>query len=1280
MKGGGNAWTDHIRDFAKRNNMTYMCALSNPECKAEYKSKKPQKAPKKGKAAEKEQMGMEDIDAPIDKKKQIKFKKSVLAKKVEKEMEKKEAEKMGKEDVNMAEVKPEKQVKKRGRPKKYFTKEDFNKAKHDNTVAAYKRRQEAKRQAKKEAKELKMMAAEDKPKKRGRPKKTGCMYFAPPVVQQPNHIVPLLANHFANLEIGEGGSRTARVADIRHIKFLNDRRNALLKERQRQFDMGHFGGHPSVDSINAELDSIGSLGTAGVPRKATPRRHKTTRGVDKNLVLGSVLDESSGSDWSGEGHDPQKEKNADRRDPAVASPAQLAWEAEQQARRELGNQLIDRYNDIGEQISALEDLRNREDALSPEYLRLGRLLRPLREEQSRIYRQLLEMRFIRDMFGRGRTGGKKAEPIKNLLELHPDAVRNQQGVNAVQAVMRQRRIIMDSIQMVHQMRIELMNMLHLFNAQPQITHLDFNGSMVTRQYAENELHEADEYLNELTQHLQQLNQMVGMGFGANKSSSFSDAPFPRFPAKYSTSFSRSGSLTGGFNPFGDDESNMPDTAAALAKLLSIGASIAAGGLGVAGTVVLIQYLWDKATTFLRMHGWLPPQIIEVLRNNVPADATRAEVELVRRANTTPTTVVPATRLNPDTDVENPITRARPLPERPRAVGISTSSDYGREERENDYPIVEGRGFRGGVLNRKEINDRLLGYTWYKELPNDEKLLVWRTVEGVVESLEGDLKSMGGFAGVVKAVRDVLVASGDIAPPPVVNHDLFSVPSVQVPRLAPQQQAADAITTSKIDDEFDMHLFDDPTGRGRKRRLRRKGGLFGFSNPFVSEPKTPELAPQQQAADEITPEKLADKNSSIGDIFNSVGNKIKEAAEKVGETVKDKIEQVKKTASAVIHGRDDYPPKVRETINKHGDDVIKSITLGRTPLPSPLMAALQVASGNTFKQKLSQTPYDKLFHLFACIEFENGSKIVLEKNEVINTENGCSMPAGTETKVISNIPSGLTLAEALNNTRARMGGKFFGYSAKDNNCQDFLSAFLQANNLGNSADISWVKQETKSLFEGNNRLRKISNTLTDIGARFDVLKQGAGIDFEDMKWGSFTKQFHAYKSQHPKSRVKDLHAFAKLVLKSPKDFKPTTLKRARFYLNVLEKKGGAYLINGKWQPESADEYQGKDGKIYNWKTGMVVGGAELYGYSKNVKQTPPPVGGLKLSKKSVLENYDRIVKHLLSHITDPKEPIDPRDYSQAKNIITEIKKIKGGKKKGGVELYGYKHDPDYDIKY
>jgi hypothetical protein len=343
------------------------------------------------------------------------------------------------------------------------------------------------------------------------------------------------------------------------------------------------------------------------------------------------------------------------------------------------------------------------------------------------------------------------------------------------------------------------------------------------------------------------------------------------------------------------------------------------------------------------------------------------------------------------------------------------------------------------------------------------------------------------------------------------------------------------------------------------------------------------------------------------LFSGVIKKVKGAVKAVSNITTSVVKKVKDTASAVVYGRNDYPPKVRDIISKYGDKIITGITIGRTPLGKPLMTALQLASGNTFSQKLENTPYDKLFHLFICIEFGDG-KIILEKNEVINAEIGCKLPKDTETKVItsSDIPGGLTLNQALDKTKERMGGKYFTYSAKDNNCQDFIVSFLHSNNIGSETDVSWVKQETKVLFEGNDRLRKIANTLTDIGARFDVVLKGAGvIDFEDMKWGSFSKQLKVYNTQHKQNL--DLHNFAMMILANPDKFKERTIKRARFYINVILKKGGAipdflkdyfekldvknYFDKQDKHKQLEDDYK----KTLPKRGGMIDGGYE----------TPPP---------------------------------------------------------------------------
>jgi len=85
-------------------------------------------------------------------------------------------------------------------------------------------------------------------------------------------------------------------------------------------------------------------------------------------------------------------------------------------------------------------------------------------------------------------------------------------------------------------------------------------------------------------------------------------------------------------------------------------------------------------------------------------------------------------------------------------------------------------------------------------------------------------------------------------------------------------------------------------------------------------------------------------------------------------------------------------------------------------------------------------------------------------------------------------------------------------------------------------------------------------LTKLGDK--DIGEGAGIvkpnypDWEDLKWGSFTKQFQRYKQTHPSSSISNLEEFAKSILRNPNDYHPKTLKRARFYLNViLKKKGG-----------------------------------------------------------------------------------------------------------------------------
>ncbi len=61
----------------------------------------------------------------------------------------------------------------------------------------------------------------------------------------------------------------------------------------------------------------------------------------------------------------------------------------------------------------------------------------------------------------------------------------------------------------------------------------------------------------------------------------------------------------------------------------------------------------------------------------------------------------------------------------------------------------------------------------------------------------------------------------------------------------------------------------------------------------------------------------------------------------------------------------------------------------------------------------------------------------------------------------------------------------------------------------------------------------------------------GVDWEDLSWGSFTAQLERYNSQSGKKMT--LPQFSEMILEDPKKYASKTVKRARFYKNVLSKK-------------------------------------------------------------------------------------------------------------------------------
>jgi hypothetical protein len=184
----------------------------------------------------------------------------------------------------------------------------------------------------------------------------------------------------------------------------------------------------------------------------------------------------------------------------------------------------------------------------------------------------------------------------------------------------------------------------------------------------------------------------------------------------------------------------------------------------------------------------------------------------------------------------------------------------------------------------------------------------------------------------------------------------------------------------------------------------------------------------------------------------------------------------------------YLKNVQSIINKIGNSNITKITVARTPLSKALSFLLNITSLGQFNKELKETPHDKLFHLFLVIETTEG-KYLLEKNEVINMSKFSSFSSDTETKEVA-YSKELTLNILLEKTKASMGNKFFTYKGLDNNCQFFVDSILKSNGISSQELSNFIIQDTRQLFNGNPKFRKIVNSITDIGAVGNQLVQKA----------------------------------------------------------------------------------------------------------------------------------------------------------------------------------------------
>ena len=196
-----------------------------------------------------------------------------------------------------------------------------------------------------------------------------------------------------------------------------------------------------------------------------------------------------------------------------------------------------------------------------------------------------------------------------------------------------------------------------------------------------------------------------------------------------------------------------------------------------------------------------------------------------------------------------------------------------------------------------------------------------------------------------------------------------------------------------------------------------------------------------------------------------------------------FERLKKTANSLVLGSKGISPNVDKFLRDHGDEPVLEMIISRNVVSSILTGSMKLIS-TQFRERAGS---NKLYHLKLLIKTSH-SNISLEKNEVI-TISPYKMNNNSENLYLS-FPPGISINILLQNTRDKMGGSFLSYSARDNNCQNFILALLQSNFLDNPRNVLFTRQSTSDLFDVN--LRKITNTITDIAQKMDITREGGSL--------------------------------------------------------------------------------------------------------------------------------------------------------------------------------------------
>ena len=195
---------------------------------------------------------------------------------------------------------------------------------------------------------------------------------------------------------------------------------------------------------------------------------------------------------------------------------------------------------------------------------------------------------------------------------------------------------------------------------------------------------------------------------------------------------------------------------------------------------------------------------------------------------------------------------------------------------------------------------------------------------------------------------------------------------------------------------------------------------------------------------------------------------------------------------ILPTRKDFPPKVRDIIQKYQNSYIKGILICRTPVQGYIKNFLNSFSSGKFEEQIKKLGYDDVYHLFMNVALEGGTDILIEKNQVVNMVVNANRNADA-TMVVPLNGEMITFGQFINNTVKAVGPSIYLYDHINNNCQVFIKNLLEANGLLTPTEEDFIMQDVQQIMEDSPEvLNTIARFSTEAAAKFDRFLHGRGF--------------------------------------------------------------------------------------------------------------------------------------------------------------------------------------------